>query len=490
MPSRVYNNFTAGVQQDDFFTNWANFVEHKNIDGLRDGYWVTLWPKMNKALTTTSAVRWMDFFEQRTPNLDRSIVWGDNGDIYHINSVDDTPAFTMASWGNIIAIQELSVFYFIFYKDDLGSTPIKIGKINRASAWSDTWGDLDETFSTSDVSHVWIPPILELGNFLYVWGASSIERFDVNGTFVWFGFPDSDVMWLSLQGSNIIVYTENWDVFYWDWVGTTYSAVQYLGARISKVTSKWGMTYVATEDGQLYLANGLSFQRVTKPKFSNRMEDNSSYDKRLDFSVNEPNTAQNRSMIVALDDVYMYASDTIPWIYKYGTLIPGMQAWLHKCITQNHAGEQIDYIYDMYFYERTLRRLYIAYKAGTTYWVDYIDLDSLETCTDGYMVSEVFSWGTSLKKKLSKLRRATSNTAWNNYINLYYRVNNQDWILIRNINDAENEIERENISKDATTSAFNQFIDIQLKIEIHNDDGSENAPTLHEIMQDYEAIET
>ena len=220
------------------------------------------------------------------------------------------------------------------------------------------------------------------------------------------------------------------------------------------------------------------------------MDDNSAYNKRLSFSIDEPNLAQNRSMEVVLDDVYMYASDTIKGIYKYWKLIPWMQDGLHKIITQNHAGTQIDYIYDMNFYERGLRRLYIAYKAGSTYWIDYIDLDSLETCTDGYAISEVFSWGTSLKKEISKLRRATSNTAWNNYIKLYYRVNNTAWVLIENINDATNEINRENLNNDATQSSYKQFIDVQLKIEFHNDTGWQDAPTLHEIMQEYDAIET
>ena len=191
----------------------------------------------------------------------------------------------------------------------------------------------------------------------------------------------------------------------------------------------------------------------------------------------------------AWDDVYMYSSDTIKGLYKYWKLIPWMQDWLHKIVTQNHLWTQIDYIYDIYYYERA-RRLYFSYKADTTYWVDYIDLNSLETCTDGYMVTEVFSGWTSFLKKLNRLRRATSNTAWTNYIKVYYRVNNWDWVLIRNINDTLDVIERENAHREADESAFKQFIDIQLKIEFHNDDWWENAPTLHELMTEYEAIET
>ena len=38
------------------------------------------------------------------------------------------------------------------------------------------------------------------------------------------------------------------------------------------------------------------------------MNDNSSYDTRLDFDVDEPNKAQNHTIMTALDDVYFYTS--------------------------------------------------------------------------------------------------------------------------------------------------------------------------------------
>lgn len=493
MVQRNYNNFTSWVQQDDFFTNWPNFIEHKNIDGLRDGYGVTLWPKMNKQFTTGLKSMFAVQLEQiSTWWLEESYSGGLDWVIYRMNATDDTPTYTLVNGGNIIAIEELWDYLYLFYKLDLTSSLIGCARITKFAANANTWlADLDETFITSGtwLGNAGIPPILNFNNALYLWAGASIKKIDATWVTDTFWFMWDTVTGITLQGSTIVVYTRWGLVYFWDGVATTYQAIKNLKTRVSKVVSKAGIDYISTEDGQLIIGSGLSFQRVTKPKLSNRMDDNSAYNKRLSFSIDEPNLSQNRSMQVVLDDVYMYASDTIKGIYKYGKLIPWMQDGLHKIITQNHAGTQIDYIYDMNFYERGLRRLYIAYKAGSTYWIDYIDLDSLETCTDGYMISEVFSWGTSLKKEISKLSRATSNTAWNNYIKLYYRVNNTAWVLIENINDATNEIERENLNNDATQSSYKQFIDVQLKIEFHNDTGWQDAPTLHEIMQEYDAID-
>lgn len=515
MPSRVYNNFTAWVQQDDFFTNWANFIEHKNIDGLRDGYGVTLWPKMNKQVLTNDSIVGIDFEQRDDKNFLFSLIWGANGEVYYLNSTDKTPEYVIEvrfPWNPTaepVAITNVVLYwphYYVFYKKSYSEGIMWCARISESDVlnWNFTpvfvtpepswwpellsWFDLEFIAPSTGLWNAWIPPILVFSNLIYFGSWSSVRTINA----IWldknFWFPWDTVTWITLQGSTIVLYTRWGIIYFWDGVDTTYQAIKDLKTRISKVTSKGGIDYVTTEDGQFYMWSGLSFQRVTKQKKSNRMDDNSTFNTRLDFSIGD--WAQNRSMCVALDDVYMYANDTIPWIYKYGVLTPGMQAGLHKIITENHAGTPIDYIYDMRFYERGLRRLYISYKAGNTYWVDYIDLDSLETSTDGYMITEVFSWGTSFKKKLERIRRATSNTAWNNFIKLYYRVNNKEWILIRNINDAENEIKRENIHNDIDTKSFEEFIDIQMKIELHNDDWWENAPTLHELMQDYEPIET
>lgn len=494
---RIYNNFTAWVQQDDFFTNWPNFIEHKNIDGLRDGYGVTLWPKMNKLFTTWSeSIRAIYLEQNYTWTLNESYVWWDNGVIYRMNATDDTPTHTLASGRNIVAIESIGSDLYFFCKDNLSNFNILVEKISKFDANNDNWDQIVDNFIVlgDNLGSQWMPPIFNDWWTLITTGSgNTLKKIDNAWITDTYDFPSDDVVWITQQWATVMVYQANWYVNMWDWASQTRQWVKDLKTRISKVGSDWNMDYITTEDGAFYIWSGLSFQRVTKPRRSKRMNDNTSFDTRLSFSQDDfsgTRWTQNRIIQNAISDIYMYSNDTIKGVYKYGTLIPWMQPWLHKIITENHAWTPIDYIYDMYFYERTLRRLYIAYKAGNTYGVDYIDLDSLETCSDGYLITEVFSWGTSFKKWLDRMRRATTNTAWNNFIKLYYRVNNGSWILIRDVNDATDEIERENMKWEADTSPFQDFVDVQLKIELHNDDGSENAPTLHELMLEYEVKET
>ena len=490
MPARTYNNFSTGVKQDDFLTNWPWFIEHKNIDGLSDGYGMRLWPKVNKLFTSTVPLYGINLEQLSSWSLAESYVWGEGWVIYRGTSADDTPVHTLSATKHIVAVQYLSDYIYFFWKASLSSSLIGLARISKFDADTDNWAGMNETFIASGTGLwiPWIPPIRVIGNFMYMWNSASVKTIDATGV-VWnFGFPWEPVVWISTQGATIILYTRSGNIYFWDGVDTTWGAINYIGFRISKVTSKWGLDYVTSEDGQLWVGSGYDFQRIAKPKLSKRMNTTTSYATRLSFAIDEPNLTQNRIFTPALDDLYIYSNDTIKGIYKLGELIDWMAEGLHKIITQNHAGTQLDYIYDMYFYERNLRRLYFSYKADTTYGVDYIDLDSKETCEDGYAVTEVFSGGTAFKKGLKVVREATSFTSGDNYIKLYYRVNNGAWELLRDISESTDIITRQNITT-VIGAGFKDFIDVQYKIEIHNETLAEDCPTLHEISFDYDIKE-
>ncbi len=489
---RVYNQFHTWVKQDDFLTDWPGFIEQKNMDGLRDGYWITLWPKVNKGFTTNGKAIYAIYLEQESDGaIDESYAGWEDWVIYRLNATDDTPTYTLVSGWHITNIVDLWNDLYFFYKPDITAFNIKIAKISKGNANNDDWlAGMDEDFVlTSKV--IWntgIPPVLTIGSVIYTTGSSTIKTVNSSGTVNTFSFPDDIVVWMTLQWSNIVIYCRNGNIYFWDGWSTNESARTDLGSRISKVSQKGSVDYLVTEDGQFYIWSGYQFQRVTKPKQSTRMEDNSVVATRLDFGIDEPNLAQNRTIMTALDDVYMYSSDTTKGIYKYGRLIPAMQDGLHKIMTQNNWGTQIDYIYDMVFYERTLRRIYLSYKAWSTYWVDYIDLDSLETCEDAYMVSEVFSGWTTYLKELNSLSRAISNTSWSNYIKLYYRVNNGSWELVETINNTTDTISRRAVNNMQDNSTFKKNIDVQFKIELHNDTWWSDSPMLNEFINNYTII--
>lgn len=283
-----------------------------------------------------------------------------------------------------------------------------------------------------------------------------------------------------------MVYTRSWNVYQWDWINDSYSAIVNMPAIVN--VSKWYIyDFIRTVDGQMYIWQWLSMQPLFYPKISNRMNDNASYNTRLDFSLSDRSN-QNNVSISALDKMYLACNDSVAGIYKYGKLTTEMRSGIHKVVTENHAGTQIDVIYDMYFLPRWDRYLYFSYKAWSTYWVDYIDLGSLETTTDWYAITEVFAWGTaSYKKTIKKLLRSTSNTSWDNYIHIHYRINNGAWILIEDINDDVDSIIRDEIHKEQGSNAFRENIDVQFKVSLHNHDWWVNSPALHELVYDYNA---
>ena len=490
---RTYNIFYPWVKQDDFLTGWPSFIEHKNVDGLRDGYWITLWPKVNKAvLTWTTAVRWMEANQTSSVNLDATFAWGDNWVIYKLNSTDNTPAYTMVNGKNIIQTVKIWVSIFFFYKWSLTSSSIWLAKISINDATSNNWlAWLDETFKAEWVlSHVWVPPVIVIGSEMFFGNTRTwVSKMDEAGLITTKSFIDDYATAITLQGSVLWIYTRSGKIYFWDGWADNESARWVVWARVQKADTLDGRDYITTEDWQSKIGSYTSFQRLTKPKQSLRLENNSVLSDRLKFVDTDEH--QNHTIRVAKDDVYIFNSDTIAWLYKYGNVIPWLPKWFHKIITQNHLWAQIDLIYDMYYYERISRRLYFSYKAGSTFGIDYIDLDDLTTNTSWYAVTDVFTGWTSFKKEINRVRVNVSNVDATNTVKLYYRVNNQSWVLLREIKSTTDDIYyRENITTEATNVALKNFIDIQFKVEFTSANGDNTPPTLHELMLDYDIIET
>jgi len=479
MPLRTYNIFYQWVKQDDFLTNGASFIEHKNVNGLQDWYGIQLWPKVNKQITTgTDAMIGINWPRGWTIYL-----WGDNGAIYKTTSTDNVPEHSLSATKHIVQVISDGNDLYFFWKSNKASANIWLAYITQTNADAGSWGAMNETLETEgQIANRGTPPYLIAWNSIFIGGLWNIKT--LSNT--WYGattysFPDTYVVGLTLQGSTIAVYCESGNIYFWDGGSTTESARTYLGSRIARVGSKWSINYVVTEDGQLYIWSGTQFIRVSKPKLSDRMNDNASFDTRLSFIPDESNSLNNHSLITVLDDVYIASDDTTRGIYKYGKLIPWMQDGLHKILTENNTGTQISQIYDT-FYDSSSKKLYISYKAGTTYGVDYIDLSSMGTTTDGYFITDVFSWGTSQLKEIKNISIATENTSWNNYIKLYYRVDNGSWELIKTINDSTNTVHREDIRTIAWIQ-YKHFIDLQLKVELHMWDTT--SPIMRELQLEY-----
>lgn len=482
MPSHLIN-FTPWIWQDDV---QSFFVDGKNVDGIKTSSGLKLWPKVNKAIKTNYPIRgiWAD--QRFDWGLEYTLIWWNNWEIYRIDGTDITPVYTLTNGADIVNIIYGYGFFYIFY---VLTNDVDIARVSQSAVWNGTISTyIDETFATWVMNGTQSFPYVFDGRDSLILGttASTIYALDLTtGTPTSYNILDEPCVWVTLQGSVIMLYSQSGNVYQWNGLSTNVSAKKNLGSRLRKVVQKWAYDYITTEDWQLYIWSGFSFQQISRPRKSNKLDDNSDYYKIVSFEEDLTDFRQNRTMCTVHDDLYIYSSDKVKGIYKYGNVQPGTEASLHKIITENHEGTAIDYIYDMFYYERILQRLYFSYKAGSTYGVDYIDTDSLETATSGYIITSAWRANTTYKKAIQWLRKASSYTDWANYIKIYWRKDGWDWELIYTINSADI-IESERPIKSLNWKAFDRYIELQYKFELYNGNGTNNTPILHEFEEFYE----
>lgn len=486
MAERTYRDFTTGITQDDVLPIWMpSFLDAKNIDWLKTGYWVKLWPKVNKGIITDVPMRAMTVVQ------DIILAWWDAYKLYRVDGTDNTPVYTISTTTS----SDVKIFWVIYASPNVyiaynSGTNIRFARVTASWVIANDWSGITENWITLEfLRPTYIPPILRTANEEIILSISErrVWVVDLWSPLLVFnsGFIDDRLVWITEQGTTYMLYSRSWTVYAWDWASELTSARFQLGARIAKVTQKQGIDYITTEDGQLYIGQGFGFQRVTKPRKTNRNNDNTTYGKVLSFAP--LNDLQNRLSVSVQDDVYLWTDDEVKGIYRYGAILPWVAPWFHKVITQNHLWNNIDEVYDM-LYSDTERRLYISYRTGSTYGIDYIDLDSLECASEWYFVTEVFSANTSYEKEIKAIRKATSNTNGSNAITIYYRVDNGDWELVRNINELQAKITVWEPITTANWQTFKKYRDRQYKVVFTNANGGDNTPILHELQEFYDVI--
>jgi len=472
------NTFYKGIQQDDVVGSAFGVIESKNIDWIRTWYWATLWPKSTKQiLTSTTAMRVINWRSTTWATANAYAAW-DWGNIYRLNGVDSAPTHTLASWNDI--------FNWLYYKNKweyFFLTEISNNNYSLWSVWaaadSDNWTSVNESIKTNMISSN-IPPMITSGTFLYVWYWTTVLRIDSSWTQVTQSIFQSDVVWITQHWTQFYVYSSNWNLSLWDWVSSSVSANVSLWFRVRRVKSKAWLDYVTSETGESYIVSGYSAQLLSESKQSNRLNDNSQYVKKLDFSTGNQDT---HTLEIGKDDLYLISQETQPGIYKYWDLIPWTLKGFHKIATEDNTTVDITNLYSIY-YSESINTLYFAYNQWSVYWVDKLELDNLTTAQDWYFVTQVFRWPANKVSKIERIRFTTSYTSWDNYIKFYKRLDNWSWTLFSTINDTTDVIERHEV-----TSEVDDFIDIQFKIEIHNDLQTNTPPILHWFELTYTVIE-
>ncbi len=473
-----YNNFTRWIAKDDWQTWTARLIDSSNVTWLSTWYWLTLWQKSNKLFTTNHPMRWIYIQPQaRTTDNANNFVFGDAWEVYRFDWADNTPLYTFPSWNMVWGLFEISGEYYCLVRQ----WP-SVNNYDMAQATNEDFTIVNPSYSTNILAHAELPPVIKTAKYTYIWASQKVVRLpDQNNPtptdynlFPWWTIQGISKVWNQFYN-----YTTNQEMVIWDWNSTTVTWTNKINFPPRKTHQIADRTYVVSRDWEFRTWNGYQLPKIVNFVKSDRLEDNSQYLNKFDFSW----TDEERWQYIAnvWETIYVWCNDSTPWIYIYDNVLEWTAKWLHKAITTIHDWTQIDEIYAI-DYDHTQDRVFYTYKAGSTYWVDYINTRSKETQKLGYWVTEVFNANTSFTKSPKVLRVTTSNTSWNNYIKVYYRVNNWNWNLIRTINEEDNSTRRTEMTKD-----FNKNnIDVQFKVELYNDTQWEKAPILHELYYDYD----
>lgn len=479
MPSVEWNSWYWGISEDDYIAPKNQYIEWKNVDWLREGYGITLWPKPTKQIFTNWPIRW--FVDRSTLVTNLWWVW-DGWEIYLFSGTDNVPEHTLTDTNFDLTwwFRLWSYFYFVWVYGINFVTwwvQVKIAQINTIDATSWNWSAMNEAFETWLQIAETLPPITLAGWFAYIWNINWVYKLSSSAVDTFFNFSDASVAWITTQGITFKVYSITWNIYYWDGVSSSFSSQQDLWDRIQRVTDQWDFDYFTTDLWDLYETSWYSYNRIGKSRKSRRLNDNTQYNPQLDFSNDDNDGVM---IATAKKDVFIVSNNKI---YRYNKLISWLQRWFHSVLETDSQWNDIDEIYAIFSHERSKNLVY-SYRSGTTYWIDTVDLTSLETAQSGYVITNIFRWPPNRRNKMKEIKITTSNTSGSNFIKLYKRINNGVWEQFRNINNDTDTIDRLRIFTETS-----EFIDIQFKIEFYNDNQDDTPPVLHHMELIYEIIE-
>lgn len=481
MPKITFNKPYAWISQDDIVAQPWQIIEGNNITWLRTWYGWTLWPKPIKQINTNEAMYWMTWQESNNWDVSRMYVWWVNGVIYRISWTDLVPVYTLPSGNNILWAFQFNGYHRFTVRLNAIWTNYQLARISHTDEVVNNWAWLVENVIPAGRYSIWTPSVVIYWNSVYLWslrGVSVIDSWDI-ATSV--SFWADYVTWLTLQWTTIKVYYYNWQVYYWNWDTTqSFSSVQDLWKWIREVSTQGRFDHLIFNDGSSRISAWYQDQEISSRVFSNRLTNNTIYETK--FSLAPPlSTATwwNASVL----GKYFLSNDTEAGIYQYDKLISWMAKSFHKILTTSSQWI-IDELTFIYLHKRfPTPRIYFGYRSWTKYWVDYIDEWILTTTQSWYFITDVIRWIPNEINRVIKIKMTTSYTSWNNFVKLWKRINNWSWVLVRTINNATDTIAVEEIN-DITDN----FIDIQLKVELWNDLQTDTPPIVHDFSLDFDQV--
>lgn len=337
---------------------------------------------------------------------------------------------------------------------------------NRA-VYSYTYSSGTLSGATTFVADGWVdrdyrhPVIYQGWEMYFPWTASSsknVHYVDSTGTLQTLFSTDfsSNVRALSIQGSNLRIYTENLLSIMDIW-SKTVSYSQVLPFTVNCVKSDGNVDYAITDSNQLYVLSGLSWQKLWETNYSETLSRFTNYSTKMTFKsgINcTPMSYSDGRLYVLENDAPRYL---IYWT-KMSGLSNSFSYWpIHDNNSTNSVNaHEITNVYSIFTLNGST---YLAYKCNWFYrlWILSI-YNTTDKCYEAvYITKHEDFWDYSLVKNVDEIRVWKEGIGWE----LWASIDNNSFESV----DLLDQEELEN----KTVDFKSKFRKLSLMLKLYND---------------------
>lgn len=415
--TNVVNQFNWGMSQDDNLFALGQSIYSHWFDITKCPWELKLMPPISVVSSVEANWPVASIFSP-----ENTLIWYGTDDWFVRNFSDGA---TVIDTGGGRQIMDWCLFlgnFYIFSDRYVYKTTYTSGSLGSLSTWYDPW-----------LAEWWHHPVIYQWGEMYFPSGKNVKYTDSTGTIQTLFSTDFsyNVRWLSVQGSNLRIYSEKL-LSIVDIGSKTVSYSQVLPFTVTWVTADWDIDYVTTDADEMYACSGLSVSKVAQYDNSDTLwnTDYSSVKFSFKSSQFEKCITSSNWRIYTLDRV----TERAMW---YGKKMNGLKnAFYYLPIHDNQSiGATVYPIQSFSSVFAMNNKVYLSYKANDIERTGSIDLnDTSNACYEWvYIVPEVHFGDFSMLKQIDEIRVGKTWVGGQ----LWASINWDDFELVGNLDQTE-----------------------------------------------------
>lgn len=351
---------------DTVLTAWQ-FSYWEWIDVTKDPSFITIWPRTTESadLTATNKRAYCSLLSKTWLLQNVFFMWED-GYIY-----DKNWTIVKSTWIDIVACHQYNISwidYILWVTDNWIVWRIKVSEAYNSTDWT------VETSYNDAYQTVWNWTEKWFHFILFKWGLFLASKNEVWFLSNWWTRTkeldnlDSEIKWLTRNGTMMRIYTEKWYMYLWTWAWNSVDSTIFTGIHFIRwVYSDWGIDWVlwwTTKNSSiLYQSNWYQYIIIKKwIELSLDIEKNK-------FRFFEWSWANN----FAVSYYWMIYIAWDDYITQFGKEYPVSPYSFNNTISKNNTWLDLSVATALVVQSDTL---YFYYETATTSWIDKLELSS------------------------------------------------------------------------------------------------------------------